>query len=81
MNKRSVDDNFARQACVYGASCYMKVHLFMLLSMCKEYKHLLIHAPIMNTTYLEGQINKNTFFYRILSIFTSFNTPEKTPHS
>ena len=27
MNKRSVDDNFARQACVYGASCYMKVHL------------------------------------------------------
>jgi len=24
MNKRSVDDNFARQACVYGASCYMK---------------------------------------------------------
>ena len=25
MNKRSVDDNFARQACVYGASCYMKV--------------------------------------------------------
>jgi hypothetical protein len=24
MNKRSVDDNFARQTCVYGASCYQK---------------------------------------------------------
>ena len=42
MNKRSVDDNFARQACVYGASCYMKV--------LREKKAVL--APNMNSRVL-----------------------------
>ena len=80
MNKRSVDDNFARQACVYGASCYMKVHLPICQVFLKRaWTHL--DCPFRKSpSPLHLRIPKPPKnISRILSTCTSFNTPERTP--